>query len=729
MSRGVRLGFAALIALVLATVLALAAPTVSLTSGASPSSSAEARTFGGTPLDDVLHWADANKKCGLTQNQLAALMIPPTYPETGAPSTQAPSPMTLSRYDNQAALYAFGNSSTPNRNAFWHPGIGMFAFDEAGGWGMTASERIDTWSSSAKAAEVMANRWCANPSLSYVWAPWFGCANNRCLAIYNEIYQSGNLVNLSRDLGVSRTGGMEYRVCRLGDSTTVNCWFVDPSKAQGYKGFANPAFGPSPISAPFYVYSRNGHEYRHWLAADSGYNADITAHKPLAANSRNGLSWSTSDRLCDETTHRGTCLPGQPAAHDPFGSVDIITGGDGNVRVAGWAIDWDTTGPVEMHVYVDGVGTGGIMADKERSDVGDVYPVYGDFHGFDATVPAAPGARDVCVFAINQQAGTNILLSCRRVLIGGSPFGSVEVIEGGLSSVHVRGWAIDPDTTAPIEMHVYVDGVGTSGIMANRTRGDVGAHYPDYGTEHGFDATLPAAAGTHQVCVFGIDQGHGANTLLRCQDVIVPSGPPFGSVDRIQGVPGGVNVRGWIIDPDTVGPAELHVYIDGVGTSGIMANQSRPDVGAQYPVYGNNHGFDTLLGASPGSHQVCIFAINQGAGANLLMQCRTVQVPGGSPFGSVDVVSRTGGGIRVAGWAIDPDTTAPVEMHVYIDGVGTSGILANLSRPDVASVYPVYGNNHGFEVVLAASGAPHDVCVFAIDQGLGSNLLMHCQRV
>ena len=37
---------------------------------------------------------------------------------------------------------------------------------------------------------------------------------------------------------------------------------VDPARAQGYKGWTNPAFGPSPLSAPFYVYERNGNEYR-----------------------------------------------------------------------------------------------------------------------------------------------------------------------------------------------------------------------------------------------------------------------------------------------------------------------------------------------------------------------------------------------------------------------------------------------------------------------------------
>ena len=50
-------------------------------------------------MDDVLYWAAQYQPaaCGLSTNQLAAIMLAPTYPETGASGTSAPSPMTLSR--------------------------------------------------------------------------------------------------------------------------------------------------------------------------------------------------------------------------------------------------------------------------------------------------------------------------------------------------------------------------------------------------------------------------------------------------------------------------------------------------------------------------------------------------------------------------------------------------------------------------------------------------------
>ena len=63
-----------------------------------------------------------------------------------------------------------------------------------------------------------------------------------------------------------------------------------------------------------------------------------------------------------------------------------------------------------------------------------------------------------------------------------------------------------------------------------------------------------------------------------------------------------------------------------------------------------------------------------------------------TPFGSVDVAAQTtGDSVVVAGWAIDPDTTAPIAVAVYVDGVNTSVVTADGSRDDVATVYPAFG--------------------------------------
>lgn len=262
------------------------------------------RTFGGSPLDDVLYWAQRERRCGLTTNQLAALMLAPTFPETGAPVTQAPSPMTLSRWDDQPRLHAFGDR-TRYRQAFWHPGIGPWQFDEAGlGAPLTAAQRIDTFVEAAQAAHTMADRWCTTPTKAYVWAPWAGCGNGVCGEIYATLYRaaSDELRNVAADAAVGSRGGMQRRRCTgPGHPGAFTCWRVDPSRAQGFAGFTAPGFGPAPISAPFYVYAAGGNEYRHWLQADTGYDTGIWASRPLGTNARSSLVWRRGQPLSDVT--------------------------------------------------------------------------------------------------------------------------------------------------------------------------------------------------------------------------------------------------------------------------------------------------------------------------------------------------------------------------------------------------------------------------------------------
>lgn len=107
------------------------------------------------------------------------------------------------------------------------------------------------------------------------------------------------------------------------------------------------------------------------------------------------------------------------------------------------------------------------------------------------------------------------------------PVGAVESVSATApTSVRVHGWALDPNTTAPIYADVYIDGVGVARLAANQSRTDVGAAYPGEGNLHGFDATMATTVGSHQVCVYGIDSSGGPNTGLGCRTVVTTR--PFG---------------------------------------------------------------------------------------------------------------------------------------------------------------------------------------------------------
>jgi hypothetical protein len=205
-------------------------------------------------------------------------------------------------------------------------------------------------------------------------------------------------------------------------------------------------------------------------------------------------------------------------------------------------------------------------------------------------------------------------------------------------------------------------------------------------------------------------------------------GPPFGALDGVQPGPDTIRVSGWVIDPDSPAPASVHVYVDGRATV-LTANTTRSDVGASYASYGNGHGFNQIIPAPPGTHQVCVYGINiSGPPGNTTLGCRTVTI-GGSPRGSLDRVAASAGSLRVEGWALDPDTARADTVHVYVDGTVTA-IRANRKRLDVGAIFPLYGDDLGYRVSINATAGLHQVCTYGIDiSGPGSNVTLGCRTV
>jgi hypothetical protein len=116
----------------------------------------------------------------------------------------------------------------------------------------------------------------------------------------------------------------------------------------------------------------------------------------------------------------------------------------------------------------------------------------------------------------------------------------------------------------------------------------------------------------------------------------------------------------------------------------------------------------------------------------------------GSPFGTFDgVVEETPGfgdgpaTLRVSGWMIDPNSTAPAQIVVKNAFAGMpqpagDTFTANAYRPDVANNYPGYGPYHGFSVLVQSTGTPgpHQVCVVGKNTfGPGGDTALPCQNV
>ena len=309
------------------------------------------------------------------------------------------------------------------------------------------------------------------------------------------------------------------------------------------------------------------------------------------------------------------------------------------------------------------------------------------------------------------------------VVANASPIGRVDSISTTINAITVVGWALDPDTSEPITVHVYVDGAPRA-ITADASRPDVAAAFGD-GDRHGFATTIAAATGQHAVCVYAINTPAGDNPALKCATVTVANAEPIGRVDSISTTISSISVAGWALDPDTSDPITVHVYVDGAPRA-IAADASRPDVAAAFG-HGDRHGFATTVPVGVGNHAVCVYAINTPAGDNPTLECTTVAVVNSTPFGRIDSLSATWNHVTLTGWALDPDTSDPITVHVYVDRTPFA-FTADTSRPDVGAAFG-HGDRHGFTATADFGPGDHTVCVYGINTPAGDNAVIGCQHI
>lgn len=297
------------------------------------------------------------------------------------------------------------------------------------------------------------------------------------------------------------------------------------------------------------------------------------------------------------------------------------------------------------------------------------------------------------------------------------PVGAVESWTRTADGVAVRGWATDPDTTGAVSVRVKAGDqmVRTTASLAHPTKGS-----------HGFAGTVPIPAGATEVCVAVNNVGEGVNRTIGCRALSAIGGSPFGTVDAAHAVPGGVDVAGWVLDPDTVDPISVRVKVDGVLVARLTANQARAEVGAAYPGYGDGHGFAGTVPADPGRRQVCVVANDVDQGENRLLACRTVQVLSGDPLGYLNSWTPIPGGVHVKGWALDPDTREVAQVRVKVDGERLRYIAADRYRHDLELRYPGYGGERAFDLGFALPAGTHEVCAVVNDVGPGTHRTLGC---
>ncbi|MGY1824804.1 hypothetical protein [Blastococcus sp. SYSU DS0541] len=308
------------------------------------------------------------------------------------------------------------------------------------------------------------------------------------------------------------------------------------------------------------------------------------------------------------------------------------------------------------------------------------------------------------------------------------PVGSFDSA-GYVDRLIVNGWTFDPETSAAISVHAYVDGRWAAWGTADGNRPDVAAVHPSYGAAHGWSLDLGSLPpGPHRVCVYAINVGRGqTNPLLGCRDVVVPGGghDPIGNVESAR-YEGRLLLRGWALDPETYEPIWMRGTVDGLPISYELADRWRPDVEAAHPGTGPWRGWE--IDAGPllaGVHRACITAVNVGRGTgDTLLGCWDFTVapdPGLNPVGSLDGVELTDRGLLVRGWTFDPETPAPISVAVQVGVPVVRALRAEHPRHDVAAVYPSYGPHHGVQVLVdTPPRGTHRVCLLTSNLGGGT---------
>jgi hypothetical protein len=523
---------------------------------------------------------------------------------------------------------------------------------------------------------------------------------------------------------------------------------TDPTGATSTATFAATASRPDVQFAFGAVGANHGFETDLPLAATGVYRVCLSAVGPAVLGS--------------PTLQLG-CRSLSFGPSNPQGGVDVaspvMSGGSPVLRVEGWTLDTanpsaSTSAIVRVTSPSGAVDSRTVAAGGSRPDIAAAFGGAGAAHGYSVDIPLSQqGVYSVCVSSVGSVVfgSATTSLGCRNVRYGpSSPVGSLDVTSlvatgATTAQLQVIGWALDTgflsDSTKVTVTVTKPGGSSTSStVTASLSRPDIAQAFPGAGAAHGYEVDVPVdATGSYHVCVSASGSAAFAgapSATVRCMDVMVGPARPMGGLDLLGylGDRGSLEVAGWTIDgalPSAATRVVLTVTDPTGATSTVNspAAVARPDIAAAFPGAGASHGYDVIVPISrAGTYGVCVTAFGSvalGEGSGVSLGCRSVAVVG-RPMAHLDVAQAASGpAIAVAGWAFDstaPTTATSVSIVVTRGGatVAQQTIVANVSRPDVASAFSV-GQNHGFSGSIPVASGAYQVCVIASGAGVGSS--------
>jgi hypothetical protein len=215
-----------------------------------------------------------------------------------------------------------------------------------------------------------------------------------------------------------------------------------------------------------------------------------------------------------------------PGPHDPFGKVLRVVAAPGGVKFTGWAIDPDDRmANIEIGVLVDGLIWATLAPTSIPNESVTTNQDAGPTPGFSLVAPLDTKPHIACLVARNLDRGLDTVLQCVPTPLGTvltskqiaarSPRGAIEQSGARSDSLHVAGWATDPDFVRRRAVVVlYVDGAPAATATTHPYPGP----RPDgAGPRSAFDITVPADSGMHLGCLWLVNVGIGDNKFLGCR--------------------------------------------------------------------------------------------------------------------------------------------------------------------------------------------------------------------
>ncbi len=327
---------------------------------------------------------------------------------------------------------------------------------------------------------------------------------------------------------------------------------------------------------------------------------------------------------------------------------------------------------------------------------------------------------------------SNMLTAEARLLMPGgrvdsdNPNGTIDSIATYGNHADAQGWAYDPNAPgSAVKMVAYVNGKLSAYGPTDRPRPDVNAAYKVTGG-HGYLLPLQLPDGANNVCLYAINLGAGANSLLGCRTVIM-TGSPVGAV-TVSLRANVATVSGWSYDYDVPATSlKIVVYLNGKLATYGLTDLTNAGVNAAFRITGT-HGFSFRLPVPDGVNSICAYGINQGRGANTTLGCPAVRVSG-APLGMFESASVTDGMATVTGWSYDYDAPAtPIRTVLYLNGTLAAYGPTMVQRDDVNAVFGLTGT-HGYSFSIAVQPGANQLCMYGINVGTGANSALGCRTV